>query len=99
MPAHQVIFIGLQVSGLKAKMRVSQGLPDKTVQSVHVCSEDKEIFQSFTYPGNAVKNNGSGQEDFWQISQAHAVLDLLKRTHGIADVCAPPYSMSVTYAG
>ena len=38
------------------------GLLDDTVQSVHVCSKDIEIFKKFTYLDSVVHDGGSSQE-------------------------------------
>ena len=39
----------LQVSQAKTKFHVFGGLLDETVQSVHACGEDIEIFEKFRY--------------------------------------------------
>ncbi|KAG0715742.1 Cyclin-dependent kinase 8 [Chionoecetes opilio] len=46
--------LGLEVSWLKTKVQMFGGLLDETVQSVHACSEDIEILESFTYLGSAL---------------------------------------------
>ncbi|KAG0726190.1 hypothetical protein GWK47_037100 [Chionoecetes opilio] len=54
--------LGLEVSWLKTKVQVFGGLQDDTVQSVHACSEDIEILESFTYLGSAVHNDGGSRQ-------------------------------------
>ncbi|KAG0730377.1 Alpha-ketoglutarate-dependent dioxygenase alkB 7, mitochondrial [Chionoecetes opilio] len=69
---------GLEVSWFKTKVQVFGGLLYETVQSVHTCSEDIEILESFTYLGSAVHNDGgSRQEVLRRIGIAHGVMDLL----------------------
>ena len=54
------------------------GLIDETVQSIHSCSEDIDILDSFTYLGNVVHNNGgSRQEVLRWFGLAHGVMDSL----------------------
>ncbi|KAG0717153.1 hypothetical protein GWK47_055077 [Chionoecetes opilio] len=66
--------LGLEVSGLKTKVQVFEGLIDETVQSVHACGEDIEISESFTYLGSAVQNDGgSRQEVLQRIGIAHGL--------------------------
>ncbi|KAG0710420.1 Regulator of nonsense transcripts 3A [Chionoecetes opilio] len=73
--------LGLEVSWLKTKVQVFGGLLDETVQSVHVCGEDIEILESFTYLGSAVHNDGgSRQEVLRQIGIAHGVMDSLSKS-------------------
>ena len=63
--------LGLQV-------QVFGGLLDETVQSIHACSKDIDILDSFKYLGSVVHNNGgSCQEVLWRIGLAHGVMDLL----------------------
>ena len=60
--------LGLQVSWPKTKVQVFGGLLDETVQYIHVCGEVIDIFDSFTYLGNVVHNNGGlRQEVLWLI--------------------------------
>ena len=68
----------LQVSWSKTKVQVFGGLLGETVQSIHVCGEDINIMESFTYHNSLVHNNGgSNQEFLWQIGLAYGVMDLL----------------------
>ncbi|KAG0720366.1 hypothetical protein GWK47_048649 [Chionoecetes opilio] len=70
--------LGLEVSWLKIKVQVFGDLLDEAVQSVHVCGEDIEILESFTYLGSAVHNDGgSRQEVLRRIGIAHGVMDSL----------------------
>ncbi|KAG0714561.1 Retrovirus-related Pol polyprotein from type-1 retrotransposable element R2 [Chionoecetes opilio] len=70
--------LGLEVSWLKTKVQVFGDLLDEAVQSVYACGEDIEIFESFTYLGSAVHNDGgSRQEVLRRIGIAHGVMDSL----------------------
>ena len=70
--------LGLQVSWSKTKFQVFEGLLDETVQSIHVCDENIDILDSFTYLGSVVHNNsGSRQEVLRWIGLAHGVMDSL----------------------
>ena len=54
------------------------GVLDETVQAVHACGEDIEIFKNFTYLGSVVHSDGgSSQEVTPRISLAHGVMDSL----------------------
>ena len=39
------------------------GLLDETVQSIHACSENIDILDSFTYLGSVVHNNGGSCQE------------------------------------
>lgn len=47
----------LWVSWAMTRVKVLGGLLDETVPSGHVCDEDSEIFESFTYHGSVVHNS------------------------------------------
>ena len=65
---HEVVKpLGLKVSWAKTKVQVFGGVLDETVQYVHVCGEDIEILENFTYLGSVVHNDGSNQEVVWWI--------------------------------
>ncbi|KAG0711040.1 hypothetical protein GWK47_021529 [Chionoecetes opilio] len=73
--------LGLEVSWLLTKVQVFGDLLDEAVQSVHVCGEDIEILESFTYLGSAVHNDsGSRQEVLRRIGIAHGVMDSLSKS-------------------
>ncbi|KAG0715884.1 hypothetical protein GWK47_010895 [Chionoecetes opilio] len=63
--------LGLEVSWLKTKVQVFEGLVDEIV---HACGEDIEISENFTYLGSAVQNDGgSRQEVLRRIGIAHGL--------------------------
>ncbi|KAG0710251.1 putative nuclease HARBI1 [Chionoecetes opilio] len=71
--------LGLEVSWLKTKVQVFEGLVDEIV---HACGEDIEISESFTYLGSAVQNDGgSRQEVLRRIGIAHGVMALARCLH------------------
>lgn len=41
----------LQASWVQTKVQVFGGLLDESVQSVHACGEDIDVFENFTYLG------------------------------------------------
>lgn len=50
----------------------------ETVQSVHVCSEDIEALENFTYLGNIVQNKGGfHQEVLWWTDLPQGVINSL----------------------
>ena len=54
------------------------GLLDETVKSVHVCSEDIEISENFTYLGSVVHNNGGlNHEVVRQTGLGYSIMDSL----------------------
>ena len=55
--------LNLQVSWPKTKVQVFGGLLNETVQSIHACSEDIGILDSFTYLGSVVHNNGGSRQE------------------------------------
>ena len=48
----------------------------ETVQSIHACSEDIDVLDSFTYFGSMV-NGGSRQEVLRWIGLVHGIMDSL----------------------
>lgn len=50
--------LGLLVSWIKIKVQVLEDLLNGTIESVHVCDEDIEIFDNLTYLSRAVHSSG-----------------------------------------
>lgn len=50
--------LGLRVSRIEIKVRVSKDLLDEALQSVHVCGKAIDILKNFTYLYSVVQNNG-----------------------------------------
>ena len=70
--------LGLEVSWSKTKVQVFGSLLGETVQSIHACSEDIDVLDSFTYFGSMVHNNGgSRQEVLRWIGLVHGIMDSL----------------------
>ena len=68
--------LGVQVSWPKTKVHVFRSLLGETVQSIHACGEDIDIFDSFKYLGSVVHNNGvSLQKVLRRICLANGVVD------------------------
>ncbi|XP_069975516.1 uncharacterized protein [Penaeus vannamei] len=55
--------LGLQVSWTKTKIQNFGGLLGEPVQSIHACSKDEEVTESFTYLGSAVHVSGLLDQD------------------------------------
>ena len=70
--------LGLKVSWIKTKVQVFGDLLDEAVRSVHVCGENIDILDSFTYLGSEVHNDGgSTHEVVRRIGLAYGVMDSL----------------------
>lgn len=73
--------LGLSVNWTKTKVQEFGNLLDVDVQSVHVCGENIEILDSFTYLGSVVQSDGgSDREVTRRLGLAYGVMDSLNRS-------------------